>query len=177
MKILFIISLLFSGTSYGQPGIYKLKLKTLEGQTIYLENYKGKKIFIASCTMAEMQTGSLAFLDSFQIANPAITVIAIPTMDINDSTVLTNFPKLKNTSGRHLLVMEPARINKVTKSAQNSFLEWFAGNNEGMHFEPELTTRTRFMVISESGILYALLEKGVSNKTINEVIQQRNINN
>ena len=58
---------------------------------------------------------------------------------------------------------------------QNALMKWLTNSSENNRFDAEVSTDNQLYVISESGILYAILEKGAPLKVLETVLGQKDI--
>jgi hypothetical protein len=175
MKLILLLSFFYAGAASAQTGLYDQQVQSLDGSTLNIGDYKTKKIMVASYSIADLQSGGLAYLDSLQQAYPSVVIIAIPAVDFSDSQNVASLDSLKNNLGTHIILTVPAQVNQMADSTQNNLLQWITHSPDVAHFDPQLTTSSQFFVISESGVIYALLAKGVLNETIDQVLNQQDI--
>ena len=115
------------------------------------------------------------FLDSVQVANPQAVTIIVPAEDFSSSTITGLLTTIKNTASPRLIVMASAKVKKSKKAEQNELMKWLTDTAHNRHFNAEVKTDDQLYIISESGILYCVLEKGVSQNTLNGILKQADI--
>lgn len=173
MKSIFIIVIIFcSMRATGQTSIYSIAIPGLKGQTINLNDYKGKKILIASVTPAILQNGYLAFLDSLQSVYPSVVVIALPALDFGEVEIATIMDSIKNDSLVHISLTLPALVKKKNGDSQNRLMQWLTTDTDNTHFNTEVTTDNQLYLINKDGFLYAVLEKNVPLEVIDNLLKQ-----
>jgi glutathione peroxidase len=175
MRFLFWVALLIPAELMAQSSLYKITLTTINGKNINLSDFGGKKIMVASVSAENLNNGQLAYLDSLQLANPAIIVIAVPAADyksVNDSATVT---QMKNNSSLHIIVTGADVVKKNNGGKQNKLLFWLTSVSANTHFDLDVTTDDQVYIISESGVLYAVLEKGASAGLINQLLKQEDV--
>lgn len=179
MKLLLILSILYCGEVFSQSAtqstIYDLDIQTPDGNKISMSNYKGRKIMIVSVSSDNLKPEDLNFWDSLQTSNPSLTVLLVPANDlgqaIGDSTILA----IDSSLSTNIILSEGVLVKKAEGQNQDPLLQWLTHSNENTHFNMDVTTTEQIYVVSESGILYAVLEKGVSETVIDEVLKQQDV--
>ena len=56
-------------------------------------------------------------------------------------------------------------------------MQWLTHAGQNIHFDADVTTDNQLYIISESGILYAVLEKGVPPGVIDQLLKQEDVKN
>src|ERR1700719_2306285 len=103
MKLILLLSFFYAGAASAQTGLYDQQVQSLDGSTLNIGDYKTKKIMVASYSIADLQSGGLAYLDSLQQAYPSVVIIAIPAVDFSDSQNVASLDSLKNNLGTHII--------------------------------------------------------------------------
>lgn len=172
MKLFFLLAILYSNELFSQSSIYDLALTTLSGQTISLSDYKGRKILIASVIPDSLQkSGILAYWDSLQAANPKIVLILIPANDFDNTP---NSGILENAS-HNIVLSASAEVKKDKGINQNPIMQWLTHSGKNSHFNADVETDNQLFIISESGVLYAVLDKGVRQQAVDNVLKQTEV--
>jgi len=156
-----------------KTSIYDLQIQTIEGNNIKMSEYKDKKILIASVSPDNLQAGVVTFLDSLQAAHPAVVVIAVPARDFGGSRNTEILLDIKNNTARKFIVTASADVRK--DKAQSPIMNWLTHDSENPHFGADVDTDNQIYIISESGILYAVLEKGVPIDVIDQLLKQEDV--
>ena len=175
MRFLLLIIVFYSGGLLAQSRIYDISIQTVSGKTLNMSDYKGKKIMVASVSADNLQKGQLRFLDSLQVNNSSITVIVVPATDFKGTNDSVAIDGVKKNSSLHLVVSAAEAVKKSNGAKQNKLLQWLTSASANTHFDIDVTTDSQLYMISESGVLYAVLEKGASNALINQLIKQPDI--
>lgn len=174
MKSFIIFSLLILPLFF-KSSIYDLQIETAQGQLINMSQFKGKKILIASVSPEILETNKLSFLDSIQDAYPTIVVIAVPAKDFGGNRNEEIVATAKNAPTRKIILTPLADVKKSKASVQHPLLRWLTDASANTHFDADAETDDQLYVVSESGVLYAVLQKGVPAKVIDQVLEQQNI--
>ena len=175
MKYFLFFLLLLSGDVFGQTSLYSLQIQTIDGKTISLASFKGKKIVISVASPENLHSQKLNFLDSVQVANPHVVVIVIPAEDFSGNSIAGLLATIKNSASPRLVVMASAKVKKNKKAEQHALMKWLTDTTRNKHFNAEVRTDDQLYIVSESGILYSVLEKGVSLNTLNGILKQADI--
>lgn len=156
-----------------RTSIYDLQIQTIEGNTINMSDFKGRKILIASTSPGNLETGRLAFMDSLQLANPAVVVIAVPASDFGGSRNTEILSAIKDNSSRKIIVTALAEVKKAKQ--KSPLMKWLTNEADNFHFNADVATDDQLYVISESGVLFAVMEKGAPASLINQLLAQDDV--
>jgi len=176
MKIIILFIIFCSNQIMAQVNLWEIQFQTLDGKTINMHDFKGKKILIASVSPEKLRNGSLKFLDSVQAAYPAAVVIAIPAADYGD-TLITDIimNEIKNSVSYQSVVTVPALVKKESGINQFSLAAWLTHHEINGHFDADVSTDYQVFIISESGILYTELQEDITFQTITQLFSQADI--
>jgi len=175
MRFLLFMIILIPAQLIAQSSLYDITIKELQGKNINMADYKGKKIIVAAVSADNLQNGQLAYLDSIQVNNPSVIVIAVPAADYrgaNDSLVVDG---IKKKQLLHIIITAAEEVKKDKGHKQNRLINWLTALAANTHFDLDVTTDNQLYFISESGALYAVLEKGTPAGLINQLLQQDDI--
>lgn len=176
MKFFFLLVIFYSGHVLAQSSFYKMSIESINGKTIQLSDFKGKKIVIASVSPDRLKNGGLMYLDSLQLAYPNVAIIVVPANDFggqNDASIISD---IRNTSSSlHVMMTAECGVKKDNGSKQNSLLKWLTNASSNVHFNDDVETDDQLFVISESGILYAVLVNEFPDNVIKNVLTQVDI--
>ena len=176
MRLIFFLAIFYSVPALSQSSIYELDIQTITGETVSFKAYKGQKILIASVSTDNLQKkGALVFWDSLKAANPKTAMILMAAGDMGtavDSAALNN---IKNNTSDKLVLSGTVQVKKDKGNNQNPVMQWLTDGNKNSHFNADVETDQQIYVISESGVLYAVLGKGVSPSVIDQVLKQNDV--
>jgi glutathione peroxidase-family protein len=176
MKYILLVFLLYTGQSFAQTSIYNLSYQTTTGKVLALSDYKGKKLLIATCSSSSLlKLNSINYWDSLKATNPNLNILIIPAIDIIDISDTSNFQSaLKSTSSKVAF----ARLSLVRKDNgpnQHMILQWLTHKEQNLHFDEDVDSDNQLFLISESGVLYAVLGKGVPQNILANVLMQKDV--
>ena len=158
-----------------QSTIYDLNIQTPDANTINISNFKGQKILFVSVTVDNLKPEDLVYWDSLQKSNPGLAVVLIPANDlgiaIDDSTI----EAINSNVSKNLILSASVQVKKAEGPNQNPVLQWLTHVEQNGHFNEEVTTNEQIYVVSESGILCAVLEQGVPVTVIDRVLKQKDV--
>jgi len=175
MQYFIIFLILLSGSVVGQDGLYDRHVSTADGQALNMADFKGAKILVAAVSPPLLQKGRMAFLDSLQQAFPTVKMIVIPAQDFDEQKQADRVVvELQGRPAQKAALASPASVKKTARD-QHWLMRWLTNAEFNKHFNTEVNTDEQIYVISESGILYAKLEKGVPLKVIEEVLRQEDV--
>lgn len=143
------------------------------GKAISLKQYAGKKMLIAIVGNDLWKDKSpLLQLDSIQKANPSIVVVVLPASDFGNSSDSALVSQDLQSSKTGLIKSAPAPVKKSNGAARSNIVQWLTDVQLNSHFDMDVLTDYQLYFINETGGLYAVLGKGFSNATVNELLQQ-----
>lgn len=178
MKIfIFIFLMLSGGWLYSQNNFYNHSVVSTADKVLNMSAYKDRKVLIVVASPAVLSgKSSSRYLGKIQATYPELSVLIIPARDIGrDSSGAASFvaqpvPGLKNTAfGAATLA------GKDKGSGQHPLLRWLTNSGENRHFDASINDDEQFFVISESGVLYAVLGKGVPDELLKMVLEAPDI--
>lgn len=177
MKILLLATALtlFLVDAQGQKTIYEYEIATADGSKIPVSGFKGSKLFIAVASPEQLEKGVKRFLDSIQKAYPKIVVIAVPSSDFGGSRNESIIAEIKSSSQSKIFVASLTAVTKAKGAQQNSLFQWLSNASLNRHFEADVVGDVQFYLVSESGVLYSVLEKGVPPEVITTVLKQEDV--
>jgi glutathione peroxidase-family protein len=175
MKNILILLFLFQGEIVAQKDLSDIQIQSLDGTIIAMKNFEGKKILIASASLDNFQNHRLNFLDSLQVANPSVVIIAVPALDFGGVRNESIIESIKNRPPGNIIVATPGEVKKNKGEKQSRLLRWLTNDADNSHFNAEVATDDQLYFISESGILYAVLEKGVPAAVIDQLLKQDDV--
>ncbi|MEO6230420.1 MAG: hypothetical protein ABJB11_13695 [Ferruginibacter sp.] len=175
MKYFLMLLFFIPGRSFSQTSLFDIQLKSLDGKIVRMKDYKGKKIVISTASAVILQSYQLAFLDSLQESNPSIVVIAVPAIDFGGIDDSLKIGALKKSSRPNMVVAAADWVKKSNGIKQNRLLQWLTNSSQNTHFNADITMDAQLYIISESGVLYAVLEKGTPVSLINQLLKQEDV--
>lgn len=167
--LIFIFLMLAAGWLHAQDDFYALSVVTSSGELVTMSEYKGKKVLIVVASPEALQAKSAPrYLGRIQSEYPDIAILVLPSDiggDSSSTEEIKPYPGLSNTRFSSLLT-----AGKKSPSEKDAFLQWLTRSKDNRHFEKNIVNDEQFFVISESGVLYAVLEKGVPDAFLKAVL-------
>lgn len=176
MKFILIAAILSGFQLNAQRSAYDFSITDAKGNFISLSDFKGKRLVIATVAKQSLETKTaFKYWDSIQKANPAICFFIIPMNDFgSDSTSEISLSATKaNPAGVSLSRAVSAKKGKGEK--QDPLLKWLTNASENGHFDEDVFADQQMFVISEAGVLYAVIGKGTRSAVLNEILNQAEI--
>jgi glutathione peroxidase len=167
---LFVISWFLVFT---QSSIYNIRINTIDGNSISLAAYEGKKIIVTEFDALNPDLAELQYLDSLQSADTSIVLIAVPANDFSGTNSIESLQSLRNSLNLRMIITLPSGVKKVNGDNQNALFKWLtkAGNND--HFDEDVEEPGLIFIISTNGILYSQLKKATPHEVIENSINQQ----
>lgn len=175
MKLFLLAMIFYSGDLLAQSQVYNISMRAIDGTSFSMSSYKGKKIVVLSVSPDNIKNGQLAVLDSLQVANPTFVVIAIPATDFKGSNDSIKIDAIKNNNPWHVIVTAADVVKKSNGTKQNRLLQWLTNSSQNTHFDADVTTDVQMYFISESGVLFGVLEKGAPTSLISQLLTQPDV--
>lgn len=164
-----IFCILISIQVEAQDDFYDISLTTTSGKLINLSSYKGKKLLIVVVNQQVLQAKTSAgYLGDIQAAYPEVSVLILPTSNQKDS--------LSSADIRALPELDKTQYGSAVATGDDSafvqhpLLRWLSKPVANKHFDKPITGDDQYYVINESGVLYAVLDKNVSDVFLKEVL-------
>lgn len=176
MKFFFLLVIFYSGHILAQSSFYNMSIEGINGKTIQLSDFKGKKIVIASVSADRLKNGRLSYLDSLQLAYPLVTILVVPAGDFGgqgDSLIINNIKK--NIASLHVMIAAESAVKKDKGIRQSPLLKWLTNASSNVHFNDDIEADDQLFVISESGIVYAVIVNEFSGNVIKNILTQADI--
>lgn len=136
--------------------IYSLAIKTLDGNNMELNQYKGKKIFFVVLSLsgedATIKPNQLAQLqDKYK---NTLVVIGVPSIEAgfkaSDADKLNNLYK-----DAHIIITEGMNVKKGEQ--QSALFNWLTHKDQNRHFDQDVQGVGSKFFVDESGELYAVM--------------------
>lgn len=176
MKYLLSFILIAALCSFNQvDDIYSLSVKTIEGKSIDLSNFKGKKmLFImlpSSATDSSVTAGELSVL--LEKYKSELVVIGIPAKE----TGIGNMDEKKQINlymnqSYNFILTESMQFKKEAADEQSSLYQWLTNKDKNGHFDLNKIEAGQKFFVDEAGELYAVIgpETKLSNAVIDKIL-------
>lgn len=175
-NILTILSICWTTQLSAQQKIYDIELQSVDDKVISLAECKGKKILIAVASPEQLEIHGLQFLDSMQQILPDIKVLVIPANDFGGDRNEEILQSVRSNTSKEIAVAALSYVAKKGKEGkQNALMSLLTDVKQNMHFDDDVNADFHLYVISESGVLYASLSKGVNSEILRSILQQEDI--
>lgn len=175
MKLFFLFICFYCSGSYAQQSIYDYRIETNDGNKITLSAFKGSKILIVTASPDILEQSAGRYLDSLGKVFPSLKVIVIPASDFGGNRNAEILANEKGASNHKYIVMALTATKKDKGDAQHPLCLWLNSSTQNTHFDTDVAADLQLYVISESGILYSVLEKGWPDDLLSSVLKQSDV--
>lgn len=132
------------------------------GRSVNLVACQGKKVLVAVCDAREPDTQLLSQLNDVQQKyHDRLVVIVIPVNDLSSSAKAVDASRWQGISGSYEVATLSAG-KKSSGSAQHPLLWWVTNESGNGHFDHDIKGGGYLFVISETGRLFAVLQRSGS---------------
>ncbi|TAN15354.1 MAG: hypothetical protein EPN37_09545 [Chitinophagaceae bacterium] len=147
---------------FPQKEIYNIQFKGLNGDTIDMASYRGKKIIVAGFASGGTDLSEWRLLDSLYRKNQnKLVVIAVPLSDLVsvNSGVVPTKQMLRDSLHISFPIAAQGKGRKEQGANQQPLLHWLTNKEENGHFNTDIVEDGQLFIINEAGRLYAVLRK------------------
>jgi glutathione peroxidase len=168
MKYILSLTTFFLLASFRPPGnIYSFTIKTIDGNTIELSQFKGKKLlFILLPISVQDSTVSVDQIGRLQTKyQGSLVIVGVPAVEAGYKTQDTGkLKKIYSDEAANIMITEGMKVKKG--NGQVSLFQWLTDKSENRHFnqDVEWTVGSKFFV-DETGELYAVMGPQLSLKS------------
>lgn len=160
--------------SVGQvDGLYRIAIKNIDGNTIALSQYKGKKLlFILLPLSAQDTTVSIKDIARLQTKyQSSLIVIGVPPEEAGYKA--ENAEKLKKAyrdAGANFIIAEGMKMKKGT--GQSPLFQWLTNKDMNRHFDHDVRGVGSKFFVDEGGELYAVMgpELALTNPLMDRIL-------
>lgn len=144
-------------SSHSGDSLYNIKLKSIDGSPIQLNQYRGKKLlFIILPVSAHDTTISMDDIVKLQTKyKSSVVFIGIPPNDAEYGTKDPGELRRLYKSAPDLVVTESMKVKKG--AGQSLLFQWLTNKNMNRHFDHDAEGVGSKYFVDESGELYAVL--------------------
>ena len=171
MFILFFASLIF--TPDFSAGLYDISIELIDGSTLQMDRYKENKIVILTFNPAKPDEKQFAYLDSLQKNNKALKVLAIPSLNLGSTAPISSLMAFKKKLNLEMDIAKPVNASKSSAASQHQLYKWLTNVNENSHFNNDAIEANQLFIISEKGILFAVLSAQVPRDVLLDVLNSK----
>ena len=153
--------------------LYTIDIQRLDGTTINLGTFTGKKIIIIEFDVSNYDKTQLRLLDSFQLANKDVVVIATPAKDFGREVSVQSIKNIATDQKLSFIITQPVFVSRSAGKNQHPLFKWLTDVNENIHFNYDADHPGQTFIVDEKGDLYALLYKEAKGDLIKEAAAQK----
>lgn len=170
LGILFLAGATWLGTS-----IYDLSFTRLDGTTVNMGDFRGKKLIVFAFNSRKPDKGLLQRLDSVQRRiSDSVVLIAIPALDLDSTSDLPSLTHLKDSLGLVLNIGQPTYVRKASGASQMPLFQWLTSVSQNTHFDRDVEEEGMLFFVNTKGELYSIINNGLSQALLPEILQKGN---
>lgn len=170
MKILYFLILLT--LSSVAKDFYDIQFVDSGGKQIIMNSFKGKKIMIVVINAKSPDISYLRFLNILQRKSSTYQIIAVPSTEFSGLSNPDNLNLVKSSENLSIIIARASEVKKSSKSRQHSLLAWLTDKEQNHHFDQDVDVTEKMFFVSETGILYGILDKTSSPEVIANTLKQ-----
>lgn len=177
MKSFLIFFILLSTAANAQDKLSDISFTDADNKEVQAKNFEGRKLLIAIAGAAYLQRHGLSLLNGLAEKYPDLNVVLVPGEDLGEDSATTGkvTDSLNQRKIRNVSVSRSGKVKKAAKQQQHPLVQFVTNVQSNTHFDNDITTDLTVCVVSESGVMYALLEEGFFAKTLDEILQQSDV--
>ena len=175
MKFIVVFIASFFSLLHSESSLYDIELIKYNGDKMSMASFRNKKIIIAAFSTSYPDYDYLKYLDYLQGQNSSVRVIAVPAVDFGGEISNARLQTIRDSLPLNIIITKPGYVKKESGARQQGLYKWLTRVEENSHFDADVRTNDQLHVISESGILYAVLQKPVAAEAIDQVLKQQDI--
>jgi glutathione peroxidase-family protein len=177
MKHIIVAMIIFLNCFIRGASFYNLSYTRLDGTSISLSTYQGKKVIVFPFNGIAPDISMLRYMDSvFRVHQDSVVVLAVPGLEFDstaNSDVLSN---LHDSLGLQFTMAQPVKVEKGSGAGQAPLFQWLTTMTINGHFNRDVEAPGQLFVISKKGTLYSVINStlyrsvlgGVINTTVRE---------
>lgn len=175
-----IIALLFAFTLLSFQlidDLYKVEVKTIDGDKVNLSDFKGKKILFVTLPVVDGDT-SLSVSELIKLETKyysSLVVIGIPAEDLGYKTEdKLKTKKLYKDQKPNFIILEGMKVKKTSGADQSLLFQWLTSKDKNRHFDQDIQGAGQKFFVDEKGELYAVMGSAISlsNPVIEKILSK-----
>jgi len=168
-----MISLLSLFSFFDESGIYSIRITKFDGTTISLSDYSGRKILITALDPSGNSKPLLKLIDSVNATFPGLISIAVPSYEYGGTAADSLVRNITGSDKYKAIITIPEYVTKSSNSIQHGLFKWLTNVKENGHFDSDVRGSGQIFIINETGVLYAVLDRGASFADISYALNQK----
>lgn len=162
---------LFTLSKINAQAIYSIDVKNIDGDTLNLTNYTGKKIMFMVLPVTA-DSNYLQFINFVETNDSTVQVIGV--LSLEDGFQLSMTDSVKNLYASHNIVLtEGMNIRKSSGGSQSALMQWLTDKNKNHHFDNDALGIGHKFFVNETGRLYAVISPRtpIQSFIVNKIVQ------
>lgn len=172
---MFVVLFSMPVLAISQQELYDITFHDINNKPIALNTFSGKKIVISVIDAARPDELYLKMLDTlYRNNNTTVQVIAVPVSNFGNAISNDSLTVLFKKLNLSYIISKTAEGRKENNH-QHPILYWVTHVSSNKRFDNDIEEPGQLFVISESGVLYAVMKRKISptGATMNKVISQQ----
>ncbi len=155
----------------GAQTIYEIPIRKLDGDTIRLREWQGKKILFILAPLTNEDSVYSQLLAFSNLHRDSLQVVGIPS--IEDGYQTTGAPVLRQMYEGSGIVLTEAMYTRKTSGGQSVLLRWLTDKNYNQRYDRDVAGTGHKFFISATGRLYAVMSPTTSLQSaiVNRIVQ------
>ncbi len=180
MKLILLLIAIISFSFVNPDEVYNQPLKNIDGNTINLNTYRGKKIiFIVLPLSTQDNSVSVSELVNLQAQDDSLIIIGVPSIEMGYTNAATaNLKALYANAGANFILAEGMKVKKSSGTAQAPLFQWLTNMTQNQHFNMDVKTTGYKFLVNGKGRLCDVMgpQLRLSNPIINRVLTNSRFN-
>jgi glutathione peroxidase len=178
--ILFLIAVL--SLSFVNPDeVYNQPLKNIDGNTIDLNAYRGKKIiFIILPLSTQDSSVSVSDVINIQAQVDSLVIIGVPSIEMGYTNALkANLKSRFSGAGSNFILADAMNVRKTSGTAQAPLFQWLTKMEMNQHFNMDVKQIGDKFLVNSKGRLFAVIgpQLKLSSSVLAQVLAKPRFNN
>lgn len=155
--------------------LYKVEIKTIDGEKLNLSDFKGKKILFVTLPDSDQDTSfSLSELAGIQTKYyTSLIIIGIPAQELGyNADDKAKIKKLYKDQKANFIIAEGMKVKKSSATEQSMLFQWLTNKNKNRHFDNDIEGAGHKFFVNEKGELFAVMgpKISLSNPVIEKIL-------
>lgn len=175
MKFFVVFITGFFSLFYSDINLYDIELIKQDGGKISMSAFRNKKIIITAFSTSNPDYGYLKYLGYLHSQYKNLVIIAIPAIDFGGDISDIKQKDIRDSLPENIILTKADKVNKKNGNGQQQLFKWLTNVGENSHFDVDVKRDDQLYIISESGVLYAVLHKPLTSEVIEKVLNEPDV--
>ncbi len=175
MKFFIVLIAGFLSSFSFESSLYNIELIKQDGGKISMSSFRNKKIIITAFSTSNPDYGYLKYLGYLQSQYKNLVIIAIPAIDFGGDISDIKQKDIRDSLPQNIILTRTDKVNKKNGNGQQQLFKWLTNVGENSHFDVDVKRDDQLYIISESGVLYAVLYKPLGSEIMDRVLNEPDV--